>query len=168
MLTRLPSLSSLPSQRITRYQTWTFAEQTKLTRMVNQSPAFQWAWRTAGPGSNRLASPNLLFISLCPRGTDHGQRRSGSSRAVARAFSGSACSDSDFALRATPATNRQARRGMPKPQDPMKKCGCCAARGRAIVFALYRTWRRRLNVSINKGMSLDPHRRMSANGTYGR
>ena len=70
MLTRLPSLSSLPSPRITRYQTWTFAEQTKLAQMVNQSPAFQWAWRTAGPGSNRLASPNLLFISLCPRGTD--------------------------------------------------------------------------------------------------
>ena len=45
---------------------------------------------------------------------------------------------------------QSAPREIPKPQDAMRKCGCCAARGRAIVFASYRTWQRRLNQLINK------------------
>ena len=42
--------------------------------------------------------------------------------------------------------------------DRMRKCGCCAARERAIAFVSFQTWRRRLNVLINKGVLLDPHR----------
>src|SRR5262249_13575341 len=39
---------------------------------------------------------------------------------------------------------------MSKPQSPMRRYGCCAAKARAIGFALYPTWRRTLNVAINK------------------
>src|SRR5262245_57132971 len=39
---------------------------------------------------------------------------------------------------------------MSKPQSPMRRYGCCAAKARATVFALYPTWRRTLNVSLNK------------------
>ena len=39
---------------------------------------------------------------------------------------------------------------MPKPQNQMRKYGCCAARARATAFALYLTWRRGLSALINK------------------
>ena len=168
MLNPLPSQSSLPCPSITRCQTWTFTEQTKLNPTWSIRLPHSKGLEHSGTEEQSPRNRRTRSLSVCVSGrggTDHGRKRSRSSRTVARACSGSACSNSSFALRATPATNRKARRGMPKPQDPMKKCGCCAARGRAIVFALYRTWRRRLNVSINKGMSLDPHRQMSADGT---
>ena len=54
-------------------QTWTFAEQTKLTPMVNQSRSYLRLWRTVRLAINHLATANLLFLSLSALGIDHAE-----------------------------------------------------------------------------------------------
>ena len=49
-------------------QTWTFAEQTKLTPTVNQSRSYLRLWRTVRLAINHLATANLLFLSLSALG----------------------------------------------------------------------------------------------------